>query len=186
MGTTRLDTFDATKGLERGRPKWVEALWYIVKVLLFLSPWPWPSSLKCRVLRAFGARVGQGVVIRPRVNIHLPWKLVLGDHCWVGEEVFLHSLERIEIGAHVCLSQRAFLCTGNHDFRDPAFSYRNAPIRVEDGAWLGAATLVCPGVAVGREAVLTAGSVATADLPPNMICAGHPAAPVKPRWRDNS
>lgn len=179
---TQLSLFDARQGLDRGRPRWVEAAWYLVKVLFFLSAWPWPSRLKCALLRGFGARVGTGVVIRPRVNIHMPWKLELGDHCWIGEEVFLHSLEPIRIGANVCVSQRAFLCTGNHDYRDPAFRYRNAPITIGPGAWIGAASFVGPGVTVHTEAVLAAGSVATADLPANTVCVGNPAVPVRARW----
>src|ERR1035437_4993246 len=80
----RLDLFDSRQGLDRGRPKLVEALWYLVKCALFLTPLPFPSSLKRSVLRLFGARVGNGVVIKPRVNIHFPWKLAVGDFTWIG------------------------------------------------------------------------------------------------------
>jgi putative colanic acid biosynthesis acetyltransferase WcaF len=138
------------------------------------------------LLRWFGAEVGVGVVIRPRVNIHMPWKLKVGDHSWIGEEVFLHSLDRIEVGSHVCISQRAFLCSGNHDYRDVTFSYRNAPITVRDGAWLGAGAFVGPGVVVEEEAVLSAGSVATKNLQSAMIYSGNPAEAVRRRWKDSS
>jgi putative colanic acid biosynthesis acetyltransferase WcaF len=73
----------------------MEIAWYLVKVVFFLTAIPWPSSLKAALLRRFGAQVGQGVVIAPRVNVHMPWKVTIGDHSWIGEEVFLLSLEPI-------------------------------------------------------------------------------------------
>jgi putative colanic acid biosynthesis acetyltransferase WcaF len=178
----RLDLFDSRKGLDRGRGRLVETAWYLCKCLVFLSPLPWPSSWKRSLLRAFGATIGPGVIIKPRVNIHLPWRLTIGDHAWIGEEVFILNFEPVSIGRHACISQRAFLCTGNHDFRDPSFAFRNAPITIGDGAWIGAQVFVGPGRKVGAEAVATAGSVVTADLPPQMICAGNPCTASKPRW----
>ncbi len=155
----RLDLFDPAKGLDRGRPKAVEAVWYLVKCAFILSALPWPSRLKVALLRAFGAKIGKGVVIKPRVNVHFPWKLVVGDHVWIGEEVFILNFEPVTIGSHVCISQRAFLCTGNHDYKDPAFSYRNAPISVGDGAWIGACVFVAPGAEVAEGEVVKAGAV---------------------------
>jgi hypothetical protein len=119
MTRVRNDLFDGRPDLDRGRSGWVEALWYLLKCAFFLSALPWPAGLKCGLLRRFGAKIGSGVYIKPRVNIHFPWKLEIGDHSWIGEEVFLLNLEPIVIGSHCCISQRAFLCTGNHDFRRP-------------------------------------------------------------------
>jgi putative colanic acid biosynthesis acetyltransferase WcaF len=179
----RLDLFDSKAGLDRGRPLLVEAAWYLAKCLLFLPAWPIPSSLKRSVLRRFGAWVGRGVVIKPRVNIHFPWKLQVGDHSWIGEEVFILDFEPVALGAHCCISQRVFLCAGNHDYRRPGFAFRNRLIAVGDGAWVGAQTFVAPGVTIGAEAVVTAGSVVTKDLPAGMICSGNPCVPVKGRWK---
>jgi putative colanic acid biosynthesis acetyltransferase WcaF len=186
MTRVRNDLFDPAVGLDRGRPKIVEMIWYGVKCVLFLTPLPFPSSLKRIVLRCFGARIGRGVVIKPRVNIHLPWKLSVGEHTWIGEEVFILNFEWVTIGAHCCISQRAFLCTGNHDFREPTMPYRNQPIVVNDGAWVGAQTFVAPGVTIGCEAVISAASVVTRDQPPRMVCSGNPSAPVRCRWPSNA
>jgi putative colanic acid biosynthesis acetyltransferase WcaF len=178
----RLDRFSAREGLDRGRPAWFESVWYLCKCCFFLSPLPWPQACKRGLLRAFGASVGSGVVIKPRVNIHFPWKLSLGDHVWLGEEVFILNFEPVNIGAHVCISQRAFLCAGNHDYRNPHFPYRNAPIAIEDGAWIGAQVFVGPGVTVGREAVAAAGSVVTRNLEPESVCSGNPCSRIRSRW----
>ena len=178
----RLDRFDPTRGLDRGRSHLVEALWYACKLVFFLPAFPWPSACRVWWLRRFGARIGRGVVIKPRVNIHLPWKFTVGDHCWIGEEVFILNFEPVVLGTQVCLSQRAFLCTGNHDYRDPAFAYRNAPITIADGAWIGAQAWIGPGVTVGPETVVAAASCVTRSLPAGQVCGGHPCAPRRPRW----
>ena len=178
----RNDLFDPGKGLERGRPAFVEAAWYLCKCAFFLTPLPFPSAFKRALLRAFGAKVGRRVVIKPRVNIHLPWKLSVGDHTWLGEEVCILNLEPVTLGAQCCISQRAFLCTGNHDYTEPDMPFRNAPIVIQDGAWVGAQTFVAPGVTVGEEAVISAGAVVTSSLPAGMVCRGNPCIPVKPRW----
>ena len=179
---TCLDQFDANKGFSRGRSGLVTAVWYLLKCAFLLSALPWPVRFKVALLRAFGGKIGDGVVIKPRVNVHFPWKLEVGDHAWIGEEVFILNFESVKIGAQVCVSQRAFLCTGNHDYRDPQFSYRNAPITIGDGAWVGAGVFVGPGVDVGGEAVLAAGSVVTRNVPANAIVAGNPAVEKGRRW----
>ena len=179
---TKLDKFIPTIGLVRGRPRSIEMVWYLSKCIFLLSSFPWPSKLKVSLLRAFGAKVGKGTVIKPRVNIHFPWKLEFGNHVWIGEEVFILNMEYVKIGSNVCISQRAFLCTGNHDYRDIHFSYRNAPIKVGDGAWIGANVFVGPGVEIGPEAVLTAGSVAKKNIAGNTIVAGNPAIENGIRW----
>ncbi len=178
----RLDQFNASKNLNRGAGKLKEACWYLCKCAFFLSPFPFPSAFKCWLLRLFGARVGIGVVIKPRVNIHMPWKLEIGNHCWLGEEVFILNLDTISIGNQVCISQRAFICAGNHDFRDPAFSYRNGPIILRDGVWIGACCFVAPGVEIGTDTVVTAGGYVTTSLEGNGVYQGNPAKFLKPRW----
>ena len=182
MTFIRNDLFDASRGLIRGRSVFVEALWHLCKCLLFLTPLPIPSGFKCFVLRLFGARIGCGVVIKPQVKILFPWKLAVGDFTWIGEEVLILNFEPLTIGAHCCISQRAFLCGGSHDYRQVDMPYRNGPIVVGDGAWVGAQAFVAPGVTIGNEAVITATSLVTKDQPPRMVCGGNPCVPVRTRW----
>jgi putative colanic acid biosynthesis acetyltransferase WcaF len=165
----------------RGAGTVKEGLWLILSLFLFrLCPLKL-SGLRCWVLRRFGARVGRGVVIKPDVRITFPWKLALGDHVWLGEEVFILNLAQVAIESNVCVSQRAFLCAGNHDYKSPAFVLIVKPIRIEQGAWVGAGAFVGPGVVVGSHAVLTAGSVATRDLQAFGVYQGNPAVLVRQR-----
>ena len=169
---------------DRGAGIFKEALWLFVNLFLFqLCPFGF-STLKRTVLRAFGAKIGRGVVIKPGVKITFPWKLQVGDFVWLGEECWLLNLEKIVIGNNVCVSQRAFLCSGSHNYKSPVFDLIVKPIMVEDGAWLGAGSWVGPGVTVGLHAVLTAGSVAGKTLEPWGIYQGNPVVLVKQRVID--
>lgn len=162
-------------GFDRGRSAVVELAWMVVNAMLFrhsLAVW---NGGKLAALRWFGAAVGAGVVIKPGVRIKFPWKLRIGDHVWIGEGVWIDNVADVTIKSHACISQEAFLVCGNHDFRDPTFRLRTAAIVIEQGAWVAARAIVCPGVTVGSHAVLTAGSVAVADLPAYAICQGNPA-----------
>lgn len=178
-----LGGFNAAIGLDRGAGKLKEISWYFIKMIFFLSAFPWPNSLKCSLLRLFGAKVGSGVIIKPRVNIHFPWKLTAGNDVWIGEEVFLLNFERLIIGDNVCISQRAFLCGGNHDFRVPEMPYRNGPITLMPGCWVGASVFIAPDVTIGTDTVITAGSVVTASLESNGIYKGNPLVYIKSRWK---
>lgn len=170
----QLANFD-NGSFDRGASRLKESLWLLARTLLFLLPLPLPSSLRAQILRLFGAEVGRGVVIRSRVNITFPWRLSIGDHCWIGEEVILHNLAPINIGHDVCLSQRAFLCTGSHDFRSKHFDLITGPITVSAHSWIAANVFVGPSVNLGRQSMVTAGSVVTRSQPEACIISGQPA-----------
>ena len=183
MQHLKLDTFDSSVKFDKGRSSFTFIAWYFVKCIFFINAFPWPSNLKSFLLRLFGATIGYRVTIKPRVNIHYPWKFSLGDHSWIGECVEIYNFEPIKIGSHVCLSQQVFLCAADHDFRDSRFSYRNRPISINDGVWLQARVFVCPGVSIGQETVVTACSMVKGNLPENQVCSGSPAIPVSSRWK---
>ncbi|ULQ56269.1 putative colanic acid biosynthesis acetyltransferase [Flavihumibacter rivuli] len=166
---------------EIGAGKLKQVLWYFANAIFFKAAWNPSSGLKVFLLKCFGARMGKGVVIKPAVNIKYPWLLTIGDHSWIGEEVWIDNLAPVSIGSHVCLSQGAMLLTGNHNYATETFDLMVKGIAIEDGAWVGARALVCPGVTCRTHAVLTAMSVATSDLQPYTIYQGNPAQPVRER-----
>lgn len=156
-------------------------LWFIKGRILLNTYLPWPMWVKRFTLRFFGAKLGRGVVIKPKVNIKYPWFLEVGDYVWIGERVWIDNLGKVTIGSHVALSQGAMLLCGNHDYKKESFDLIVGPITIEDGAWIGAKAVVCPGVRVGTHAILTVGSVATKDLEPYGIYQGNPAVKVRER-----
>ena len=162
-------------GFERGASAAKEAVWILAKWLFFLTPLPWPSSLRCALLRVFGAVVGSGVVIRGNVNITFPWRVSIGDDVWIGEEVLILSLAQVTVESNVCISQRAFLCTGSHDHRKPTFDLITKPITLREGCWVCAMAFVGPGVDVGKGSRVSAGSVVSREVPPFVAVRGNPA-----------
>ena len=164
-----------------GASKLKQVLWYCVNVAFFINPLNPLSKFKILLLRIFGAEIGNGVVIKPGVNIKYPWKLKVGDYCWIGENVWIDNLADVSMKGNVCISQGAMLLTGNHDYKRKTFDLIVKPILLENGAWVGAKAVVCPGVTIGENAVLTVQSVATKSLEPYGIYQGNPATQVKKR-----
>jgi putative colanic acid biosynthesis acetyltransferase WcaF len=165
----------------RGRPAWCVQLWWLVEVLLFH---PSPQILygwRRLLLRAFGARIGNGVRIRPSATITYPWKVSIGDWSWVGDHATLYSLGEITLGSHVVISQHTYLCTGSHDYARPTFDLYAQSIHVGSESWLATNVFVGPGVTIGQGAVVGACSVVLKDVPEKMICAGNPLRVLRPR-----
>lgn len=159
----RLATFTG-RGYDKGRPVAVQVLWVAVGDPLVRSVLM-PATLRAKILRAFGAHIGKNVVIRHDVHVHWPWKLSVGDDSWIGVGTHLLNLEPITIGRDVCISQQAYLCSGSHRANDRAFEYDNAPIEVDDGAWIALRATVLRGVHVGRDAVIGATALVVKDVP---------------------
>lgn len=164
-----------------GRSALVRLLWYFVNALFFQSPLFPVNRLKIALLRAFGAQIGQGVTIKPSVNIKYPWRLCIGSHTWIGERVWIDNLADVHIGNDVCLSQGAMLLTGSHDYKKPTFDLQIARIILENGVWIGARAIVCPGVSAASHSVLSVNSVATTSMRPYTIYQGNPALAKRPR-----
>jgi putative colanic acid biosynthesis acetyltransferase WcaF len=150
-------------------------IWYFVNSLIFINPLLPVNGLKIRILRLFGATVGNGVVIKPQVNIKYPWGLAIGNHVWIGEKVWIDNLAPVIIRDHVTLSQGCMLLTGSHNYKAETFDLIINKITLEEGVWIGAQAVVCPGVTCYTHSILAVGSIATESLAPYMIYQGNPA-----------
>jgi putative colanic acid biosynthesis acetyltransferase WcaF len=156
-------------------------LWYFINELFLkwsLNP---SSTLKVFLLKAFGAKIGEGVVIKPGVNIKYPWKLTVGNHCWIGEGVWIDNLDQVTLEDHVCISQGAFLLCGNHNYKLSSFDLMTAPIILKEGSWVGAKGIVGPGVTMKSHSVLSLGSITTKNLEAYGVYRGNPAVKIKER-----
>ena len=113
MKTRKIATLDLARFQKPtivGNPsKLVLALWYLVNAVVFRGGvfGLVPSRIKVLLLRLFGAKVGSGVVIKPRVDVKSPWFLDVGDHVWIGERVWIDNHTTVQIGSNSCISQGA-------------------------------------------------------------------------------
>jgi putative colanic acid biosynthesis acetyltransferase WcaF len=170
----------------RGRAAWIVQLWWLVQATLFRWSPQFAYRFRAAILRAFGAKVGQDVVIRPTVKVTYPWKVTIGDYAWVGDDAVLYSLGEIEIGANVVVSQSSYLCAADHDYTRVDFPIRSRKITIGAQAWLAADVFVAPGVTIGAGAVIGARSSVFKDMPEGMVCFGYPCVPVKNRCNEDS
>lgn len=161
-------------------PLWKRTLWHILNETLLNSFLP-GNFWRVALLRAFGAKLGKGLVIKPFVKVKYPWKLEVGNHVWIGEGVWIDNLGKVSIGNNVCVSQGAYLLCGNHDYKIPAFDLIVGDITLEDGSWVGAKSVVCPGIRLASHSILTVGSILTRNTEPYGIYQGNPAQKVKMR-----
>jgi putative colanic acid biosynthesis acetyltransferase WcaF len=177
---TRLDLYN-NSWYNPGGSKLKRLLWYFINAFFFNSSLFPVSFLKVSLLKLFGAKIGKGVVIKPNVNIKYPWLLEIGNFSWIGEEVWIDNLALIKIGNHACISQGALLLCGNHNYSSSKFDLMVGEIKVEDGSWVGAKSIVCPGSILKSHAVLAAGSVGKGVLESYSVYQGNPAIKTKLR-----
>ena len=162
------------------------ALWGIAYAVLF-RPTPRPMhAWRVALLRLFGAKIGDTARIYSTVRFWAPWDVVLGDRVGIAPDVEFYSMAPIKVGSDTTISQGTYLCAGTHDYTDPNFQLYADPIAIGEGVWVCAQAFVGPGVTVGDRAVVGARSVVTRDLPPDMVCAGNPCRPLKPRTMKTS
>ena len=184
MSLVSLRDFD-NSWYDPGRSKFWQALWFFAGLPLLRSSLIPSSGFRVWLLRAFGAVIGEGAVIKPGVRVKYPWHLTVGDHAWLGEDCWIDNLTSVRIGRNACLSQGCYLCTGNHDWSDPAFGLIVQSIAVGDGAWVGARAVIAPGISLGECAIAAAGSVVRKSIPAYEIHGGNPAVFLRRRTVDS-
>lgn len=139
------------------------------------------NPLRLAVLRLFGARIGKGAMVYGSARIWLPRHLVMGAGSTLGPGVECYAMAPISIGPGTIVSQRAHLCAGTHDHRDPNFQLVARPIVIGSSAWIAAEAFVGPGVTIGDGAVLGARACAFVDLDPWTVYSGNPCEAVAER-----
>ena len=166
---------------QRGRSRLIEVAWIVIECIIIDNRLNVFSGLRVALLRAFGARIGKGCRFLHAIQVKFPWKLEVGDNCWIGDGVVFYNHDRITIGNDVCISQGSFFATGSHEFAS-TMDLKVAPIVIEDGVWISSRCLVQMGVRIGRNALVTPNSVVHKDLPPDWIYGGNPCRAIRDRW----
>jgi putative colanic acid biosynthesis acetyltransferase WcaF len=156
-------------------------IWLLVSNYIFLTNIPFPSIFKVFILKLFGAKIGNGVVIKPFVKIKFPWLLSIKDDVWLGENVWLDNLSLVTIGSNVCISQNSIILTGNHNYKKDSFDLITNPITIEDEVWIGANCFITNGITLQKKSVILVSSTVTHSTDEGGIYKGNPAVKVKNR-----
>ena len=138
-------------------------------MIAFASANPF-NGTRVVALKIFGARLGARVVIKPGVKVKFPWRLSVGDYSWIGEDVWIDNLAAVNVGAHSVISQGAYLCTGNHDWRRESFDLMTAPIEIGSEVWIAAKAIIGPGVSIADRTIVALGTVVTQSISGASLC----------------
>jgi putative colanic acid biosynthesis acetyltransferase WcaF len=153
------------------KPAMVIALWILVEYFFVTNALQLSSRLRAMALRAFGAKIGRGVILRPRLRVKFPWNLEIGDNCWIGEGVWIHNQDKVTIGHDVCISQETFITTGSHRYKtDMGLTTR--PVHVGAGAWVCSRAIITAGAIIGNSSVIPAGQIVSKEIPDNSVGGG--------------
>lgn len=158
----------SNSGFNRGVNMVTQISWFIVSNTL-VDTWLPGSGWRRIILKAFGANIGTGVVLKPRIRVKFPWRLHVGANSWIGESVWIDNLDTVRVGQSTCISQGAYLCTGSHDWSHTRFSLITKPIEIGDGCWIGAFCKISPGCVLEDGAVLTMNTIGKGRLIKNTI-----------------
>ena len=158
------------------------AAWQVVwAVLGRIVPPPFGWRWRRLLLNLFGARLAPGARVYGSARVWLPRHLEMEAGATLGPGVECHNMAPIRIRRHAIVSQRAFLCAGDHDHRDPDFQLITRPIEIGAHGWVAAEAFVAPGVTIGAGAVLAARGAAVRDLPEWTVWGGNPAKQIGER-----
>lgn len=155
-----------------------EQLACLNKLYDFNQTRPTELDKRAKLLKELFADIGEGCYIEP--PLHANWG---GKHCHLGKNVYFNfnvtlvDDTHIYVGDYTKLGPNVVLATAGHpilpSLREQAYQY-NVPIRIGKCCWLGAGVIVLPGVTIGDNSVIGAGSVVTKDIPANVVAVGNP------------
>ncbi|TCO53666.1 maltose O-acetyltransferase [Actinocrispum wychmicini] len=135
------------------------------------------------ILSALLGGIGTGSWVMPRFQCDYGYLIRLGDNSFINYDAILMDCARITVGNDVSIGPRAQLLTALHPMDDHEARRQRwetaAPIVIGDNVWMGGGVIVCPGVTIGPDTVVGAGSVVTRDLPARVFAAGNPCRVIR-------
>ncbi|WP_271439828.1 putative colanic acid biosynthesis acetyltransferase [Pontixanthobacter luteolus] len=123
----------------------------------------------------------KGSVVYASATIWLPRNLSMAERATLGPGAECYNIAPVTLGPGAIVSQRAFLCTGSHDYENPHFQLTARPIVLDANCWIAAEAFVGPGVEVYEGAVLAARGCTVSDLPAWTVWGGNPARQIAER-----
>jgi maltose O-acetyltransferase len=138
---------------------------------------PEASEERLAVLRELLGAWGKGSILNPTLRCDYGFNVFVGDNCFFNFDCVLLDCNRIDIGDDVQVGPGVHIYTATHplDAVQRRAGYETAqPVRIGSGVWLGGRAVVCPGVTIGENTVVGAGSVVVHDLPAHVLAVGNP------------
>jgi len=140
------------------------------------------KPLRRQLLERLLGGIGDESEIRAPLYVDYGWNVTIGARCFVNFGLMALDVAAITIGDDVQIGPNVQLLTPTHPVEpEPRRAKWEAaePITLGDNVWLGGGVVVCPGVTIGADTVVGAGSVVTRDLPAGVVAVGNPARVVR-------
>ena len=128
---------------------------------------------KQEILKELLGELGEDCVIEPPLRANWGKNTHIGDHVYVNFNLTLVDDADIYIGNHVMIGPNVTLATAGHPL-EAELRNKGMQFHIGDGVWLGAGVIVLPGVTIGENTTIGAGSVVTKDIPANVVAYGNP------------
>lgn len=178
------------KVVSQGQKTQFQSPWSIrARFLMILWEWVWLlccswtpkpfNGWRLMILKAFGAKLEGVPFVHQRARIQIPWNLYMKHRACLGDRANAYTLGVVEIEEAATVAQEAYLCTGTHDFENPAMPLVVGTIIIRSNAFVGARAMVLPGISIGSQAVVGAQAVVTKDVPDKTVVAGNPAKVIR-------
>ena len=151
------------------------AKWILIKLL---NRW---SALKVYMFKWIYFEGVAGLHISSSVEVKHPENMIVGKNCRIGPFVTLGAYASILIEDNVTISKGALIETGGLNLGSNFERHIGKAIILKESCWIGANSIILPGVTIGKNTVVGAGSVVTKSLGDNLIIAGNPAKEIKKR-----
>lgn len=155
-----------------------EQMGYMDRLYDFNQTRPTESDKREKLLKELFAEIGEGCYIEP--PLHANWG---GHYVHFGKKVYANfNLTMVDdthiyVGDHTMIGPNVVIATGGHpllpELREKEYQY-NAPVHIGRNCWLGAGVIVLPGITIGDNVVVGAGSIVTKDLPSDVVAVGNP------------
>ncbi len=157
-------------------------IWNTIWLILFRPTPRWAlNNWRIFLLKLFGAEIGKGSRVLPSCKVWAPWNLTMGQYSVLADNVDCYSMAKINIGSHVTVSQRSFLCTGSHDITSLKKPLITFSIKIEDFVWICSEAFISPNITIEEGAIIAARSVVIKNVNEYDIVAGNPAKFIKKR-----
>ena len=138
-----------------------------------------PSEFEKRdaIMRKMFASVGENCYIEPPFYANWGCNIHIGDNFYANFSLTIVDDTDVYIGNNVMIAPNVILTTGTHpiapELREKTYQY-NMPIHIGDRVWIGAGSVILPGVTIGNDSVIGAGSIVTKDIPSGVVAVGNP------------
>jgi putative colanic acid biosynthesis acetyltransferase WcaF len=174
----RLDLYSTPANWSPGAPFLLHLVWFCLASPLVACRWLPGSYWRILLLRFFGAKIPFSCRVKPGFRVKFPWRLVVGNHCWLAEDSWIDNIQPVCLGDRVCLSQGTYLCTGNHNYKQPTFDLCASSIHISSDCWIAARSVLAPSTKLGVGCVVSLGSVVSGEFSAFSIIRGNPAVVV--------